>query len=159
MAPAFTEYAPIIVAVLGALVAGLLAWVVAINARLARLNRGGRAGTLDEAIAQIDQDIAALKDFARRADAGIKLADRRLRGAIRGVSARNFSAFQGLESGGQSGAVALVTEEGDGVIVSTIHSRDRVNVFTKPISGGASALPLSEEEQDALTKACESCKF
>jgi hypothetical protein len=159
MAPAFTQYAPMVVAVLGALVAGLLVWVIAIHAKLGRLTRGGRAGTLDDALAQLDKDIALLKDFARRADAGLKLADRRLRGAIRGVSARTFSAFQGLESGGQSGAVALVTEEGDGVIVSTIHSRDRVNVFTKPVTGGESPFPLSEEEREALTKACESCKF
>lgn len=159
MTPALSSYAPIIIAALGALCVGLLAWVIAINARLSRLTRGGRAGSLDEAIRQIDADIVALKDFARRADAGLKLTDRRLRSSIRGVSARTFSAFQGLESGGQSGAVALVNEAGDGVIVSTLHSRDRVNVFTKPVEGGTCALPLSDEEQQALAAACASCKF
>lgn len=159
MAPALSVYAPYIIAALGAICVGLAAWLFAVSSRLAKLTRGGRAGTLDQAIGQIDADIAALKDFARRADQGLKLADRRLRGAIRGVSARNFSAFQGLESGGQSGAVALVTEAGDGVIVSTISSRERVNVFTKPVEGGACAMPLSDEEREALTKACESCKF
>jgi hypothetical protein len=158
MAPA-ADLTPIVIAVLGALVVGLAAWVIAIHARLARLTRGGRAGSLDEAIRTLDADIAALKDFARRADHGLKLADRRLRGAIRGVSAKTFSAFQGLESGGQSAAVALVSEEGDGVIVSTLHARDRVNVFTKPVTGGRCDAPLSEEERAALTKACESCKF
>lgn len=159
MAPALSGYAPYIIAALGALCVGLVAWLWAVSARLARLTRGGKAGSLDEAIGQIDADIAALKDFARRADAGLKLTDRRLRGAIRGVSARNFSAFQGLESGGQSGAVALVTEDGDGVIVSTISSRERVNVFTKPVEAGACALPLSDEERAALEKACAACKF
>lgn len=158
MAPA-ADLTPIVIAVLGALVVGLAAWVIAIHARLTRLTRGGRAGNLDEAIRTLDADIAALKDFARRADQGLKLADRRLRGAIRGVSAKTFSAFQGLESGGQSAAVALVSEEGDGVIVSTLHARDRVNVFTKPVVGGRCDVPLSEEELAALTKACESCKF
>lgn len=159
MTPALSSYAPYIIAALGATCVGLAAWLLSINARLARLTRGGRAGSLDEAVRQIDADIAALKDFARRADQGLKLADRRLRGTIRGVHARTFAAFQGLESGGQSGAVALVSEEGNGVIVSTLHSRDRVNVFTKPIEGGRCPLPLSDEEQVALTKACESCRF
>lgn len=159
MAPALSEFAPIIIATLGGLCVGLAAWVMIIHARISKLTRGGRAGSLDETVRQIDADIAALKDFARRADQGLKLADRRLRGTIRGVHARTFSAFQGLESGGQSAAVALVSEEGDGVIVSTLHSRDRVNVFTKPIRGGACELPLSDEEREALTKACESCKF
>jgi hypothetical protein len=157
MAPALSEYAPHIIAALGALVVCLAAWLLAVSSRLAKLTRGGKSGTLDEAIGQIDADIAALKEFARRADAGLKLADRRLRGAIRGVSARNFSAFQGLESGGQSGAVALVTEAGDGVIVSTISSRERVNVFTKPVEAGACALPLSDEERAALESAQKSC--
>lgn len=159
MALATSAAAPFIIAALGALCVGLAAWIYAIHVRLARLTRGGRAGSLDETVRQIDADIAALKDFARRADQGLKMADKRLRSTIRGVNAKNFAAFQGLESGGQSAAVALVSEEGHGVIISTLHSRDRVNVFTKPVRDGACPLPLSEEEQSALTKACESCKF
>ena len=159
MTPALSAHAPIIIATLGALCVGLGAWIFAISVRLSKLTRGGRAESLDETLGQVDADILALKDFARRADAGLKLADRRLRGTIRGVHARTFAAFQGLESGGQSGAVALVSEEGNGVIVSTLHSRDRVNVFTKPVENGQCPLPLSDEEQDALAKACEACRF
>jgi hypothetical protein len=45
-----------------------------------------------------------------------------------------FKAFDGMKSGGtNSFSLALLNEEGDGVILSTLHSRERVNVYSKEI--------------------------
>ncbi|HEY4507485.1 MAG TPA: DUF4446 family protein [Candidatus Paceibacterota bacterium] len=146
--------------ILYALVAGvaaLLAWCAYLTVRLRRLTRGGKSGSIDQAIETMDTELAALRKFAVDAKIAIGTIDRRLQGAVRGVHARSFSAFEGLESGGQSFAAALVSEKGDGVVLSAFHSRDRVNVFAKPVENFASSVPLSEEESGALTKAREAC--
>jgi hypothetical protein len=46
-----------------------------------------------------------------------------------------------------------LNEKGDGAILSTLHSRDRVNVYSKEIQGFKSPVMLTEEEVQALTKA------
>jgi hypothetical protein len=72
----------------------------------------------------------------------------------------SFKAFQGLDSGGhQSFASAFLDENGNGLIISTLHSRDRVNVFAKEIKQFSAAVSLTEEEKTALTQAKESCKL
>jgi DNA polymerase-3 subunit alpha len=71
----------------------------------------------------------------------------------------NFSPLQ-LEPNGsnQSFSVALVNEQGNGVILSTLHVRDRVNTFAKPITNYESEYDLTEEELAVLDDAREAHK-
>jgi len=59
------------------------------------------------------------------------------------------------ETGGdQSFAVALLNEEGDGVVISSLHARDLTRIYGKPVKAGkAGAYEFSEEEKQAVGKA------
>ena len=58
------------------------------------------------------------------------------------------------DSGGdQSFAIALLDSLGNGVVISSLHSRSETRVFAKPVQAGNSRYPLSDEEQDAIKKA------
>jgi hypothetical protein len=138
----------------------LAAWIIRLELKLKRLCRGKSGGSLEDAIKSIEDDLKGVGMFQSEVETYLKKVETRLSRSIQGVHNLSYSAFQGLDSGGgQSFATALLNENGDGVIFSTMHSRDRVNVFSKDIKNFKSNVKLSDEEQSALTKAQESCKL
>ncbi len=143
--------------IVGLLVLGLLIWNIKLHGRLTRLMHGKQAITLEDSFNAMRVDLQKLEVFRNDLEAYLKIVDKRLSQSIRGVEAINFNAFAGAESGGKSFAIAFLNEHGDGVIISSLHTRDRVNVFTKRISHFASEIPLSDEEEKALTNAKKSC--
>ncbi len=76
----------------------------------------------------------------------------RLSQCIRNVSTVRFKAFD-TNSSNQSFAIALVNEQGNGVILSSLHHRDRFSMFAKPVTQYTSTHDLTEEEQSVLTDA------
>ena len=53
----------------------------------------------------------------------------------------------------QSFAIGMLNEEGDGVVFSSLYSRDRMSVFAKPIKNNKSEYELSDEERKVLDRA------
>jgi len=52
--------------------------------------------------------------------------------------------------GNQSFVVALLDADGDGLILTSLHSRQATRMYAKPIRGGRSDATLSSEEVEAL---------
>lgn len=55
--------------------------------------------------------------------------------------------------GDQSFALALADQEGNGFVMSSLHSRDVTRVYGKPLVGWESIYPLTDEERQAIEKA------
>lgn len=130
---------------------------IRLHMRVTRLMHGKNAKDLESSFLAMRGDLQNLETFRKDLEVYLKQVEQRLGQSIRGVEAINFNAFAGAESGGKSFAIAFINEHGDGVIISSLHTRDRVNVFTKRIKSFASEINLSEEEQTALTNAQKSC--
>ena len=65
-----------------------------------------------------------------------------------------FNPFKGTGAGGnQSFATALLNENGDGVVLSSLYSRERVSVYAKPVQKFSSEYELSGEEKQAIKSA------
>jgi HAMP domain-containing protein len=144
---------------LGAAVIVLIVMAVWQEIRISKLLRGRDAVTLEDVMRTLNSDVDELKAFQTDMMKYCELIENRMRSATRGVGIVRFDAFSGIGDGGrQSFAVALLDERGDGVVFSSILSRDRARVFAKPIRGMDSEHELTDEEAAALTKAKESCK-
>jgi hypothetical protein len=68
-----------------------------------------------------------------------------------------FNPFED-QGGNHSFAISMVNERGDGVVISSLYSRERMSVFAKHIKKGKSDIDLTEEEQDVLSKGLVSIK-
>jgi hypothetical protein len=111
-------------------------------------------------VAQLVKDMNEFDTFRSELEKYLQSVESRLKTSIRGLHTIRFNPFQGDGSGGfQSFATAFLNEEGTGIIISSIHARDRMSVYAKPISKFISEFELTEEEQEALSKAKESCKL
>jgi hypothetical protein len=150
-------------------VAAVVALVVAVLAIVLVL-RGERRSTevspgaarivdLERRLVQQGQRLELLeRDFdAQRG--GVEVEARPLSNAIRRTGSAishlglvRFDAFEDT-GGGQSFALALVDDDGDGVILTSLHSRQTTRVFVKDIRGGIADVPLSGEEERALREA------
>lgn len=134
----------------------LLIYVIYLHRKLSLFMRGENGKSLESTIRTYLDHVDNLKKHDELiAEHALKL-DKRLTQAIRNVSTMRFKAFD--QSSNQSFAIALVNELGNGVILSSIHHRDRVSVFAKPVSNYASTHDLTEEEEQVLLEAKTSHK-
>lgn len=134
----------------------LLIWIIRLEITLKKL-LGSKNGSLDEAISTLRKDSEILKIEANKAKTRLDTVDQKLQKTISGNETVRFNPFKGDGSGSnQSFATALINADGDGVVLSSIYSRDRVSIFSKPIKNLSSEYELTEEEKSALQKAKES---
>ena len=151
----------IMVLALAVAVALLLVWVALLQRSEARLRRrlrrvltGGESTSLDQIL---DQQVQRLDGLSGRLDALNKLhqqLEATTQRAIQKVGVIRYNPF--TDAGGdQSFAIALLDAEGNGIVVSSLHSRTETRVFAKPVQAGRSRYQLSDEEQQAVRKALE----
>ncbi|MHB9095556.1 MAG: DUF4446 family protein, partial [Eubacteriales bacterium] len=79
-----------------------------------------------------------------------KMAER----SIQHVGVVRFNAFSDTGSD-LSFSIALLDHNGDGLVLSSIFSRNESHAYAKPVSKGASSYHLSGEEEAAIRKALE----
>ena len=146
---------------LAAVVLLLLVWVALLQrsearlrSRLRRVLTGGETTSLDQIL---DQQVQRLDGLSGRLDALTKLhheLEAITQRAIQKVGVVRYNPFSDA-GGDQSFAIALLDAEGNGLVVSSLHSRTETRVFAKPVRAGRSTYSLSDEEQQAVKKALE----
>jgi len=127
----------------------LAGWIVLIELRLRKLFKGKKGTDLEEVINSLANDLKKL-DFSREeTEKYLETVERRLRKSIQGVGTVRFNPFEDAGSN-QSFSIAFLDESGDGVVISSLYSREKFTVYAKPIKKSSSEYPLSEEEKEAI---------
>lgn len=129
-----------------------LVWLVRTEKRLRRFFLGTKAKTLEDTIVRMQDEIAVLKTAKDSAEKELAVVNQKLKKSIRGVETIRFNPFSDQGSN-QSFAIGFMNEDGDGVVMSSLYSRDRMSVFAKPVRRGASEYDLTAEEAEVLEKA------
>lgn len=131
----------------------LLFWIARLEWRLTRMLSNGDGKHLETSIRTLHDNHGELLRFRTDMERYLVRVEERLRRSVQSVEAMRFNAFRGSGDGGnQSFAATFVNEDGDGVIVSSLYARDRMSVFTKPVSKFSSSYELTEEERTVLEK-------
>lgn len=145
---------PIILAGVGAIGLLLIGLIIHLEIKLSRLLKGKDAKTLEDTIVSTDSRVKKLEQSKSEIENYLKTVEIRLKKSVQGVETIRFNAFKGTgEGGGQSFATALVNEKGDGVVISSLYSRDRMSIFAKPVKNLKSEYELTEEERNSLSQA------
>ena len=139
--------------VLAALVALIYAvWMINTERRLKRFFLGKKGKDLEESIEAILENIEILKKSKENTEKELAVLRAKLRKSIRGVETIRFNPFPDQGSN-QSFAIGMLNEDGDGVVLSSLYSRDRMSVFAKPVKNKKSEYELSAEEKEAIRNA------
>jgi DNA helicase HerA-like ATPase len=128
----------------------LVCWVILLERRISKL-LSGKNGSLEYSLVTNQSAIEALSRFRDHAEEQFTQLEARLKKKLNVPRTLRFNPFAGSGTGGnQSFAAAFLDENGDGVIISTLYSREKVSVFAKPIKAHKSEFELSEEEMRVL---------
>lgn len=138
--------------VLTILVVALLVWVIKNEIRMKKLMAGKGAKDLEGVMTNLIKDLENLRKSKTKMESDINLMDSRVKKSIQGLATVRFNPFK--DSGGnQSFAIAMLNEEGDGVVLSSLYSRERMSVFAKPVQKNVPQYDLTGEEAEALKNA------
>lgn len=124
--------------------------------RIKKLLGGTSAKTIEESLKNMKREIDDLNHFRSESMKYLETAEKRLRRSSQAIETTRFNPFKGTGDGGnQSFSTVILNENGDGVVLSSLYSRERVSIFSKPLKGGASQYELSGEERETLARAKE----
>jgi len=144
----------ILFAIASAIILLLTGWIAYLHFRFNRLVKTAHKDNIEKSLVEIYEYLEKNHKQNQEISSHLKILNRKVQSSPRGLGLVMFKAFDGMKSGGtNSFALALINENGDGAILSTLHSRDRVNVYSKEIKAFKSNVLITEEEQQALTKA------
>ncbi|MEK8128950.1 DUF4446 family protein [Paenibacillus filicis] len=122
-----------------------------VKKRHAALLNGTTGMNIEEVVIQLQEQFNTLKARSDQADQGIQFIREDMTRMKSRVGVYRFNAF--AESGSDlSFAVALVDDEGTGVVLSGIHNREQTYVYAKPLEKGQSKYTLSPEEKEAVNR-------
>lgn len=128
------------------------AWAIITEKRLKRFFLGKKAKDLEDTIVALENEIGKLNRAKENIEKDIAVINAKLKKSVRGLETIRFNPFPDQGSN-QSFAIGLLNEDGDGVVLSSLYSRERMSVFAKPIKHGKSEYELSVEEKEVLGKA------
>jgi Protein of unknown function (DUF4446) len=127
-------------------------WIVITERRLKRFFLGKKARDLEDTITVLENNMTRLNKAKEEMQNDINTINLKLKKSIRGLETIRFNPFPDQGSN-QSFAIGMLNEEGDGVVFSSLYSRERMSVFAKPIKNNNSEYELTTEEKEALKKA------
>lgn len=144
----------ILIAALTAFVIILAGWIVRLETRMRRIMRGKNAQSLEDSIDKLIRDVRALKEYGRNSSLYLQEVEDRMQRSVQAIETIRYNPFQGVgEGGNQSFATAFVNQKGDGVVLTSLYSRERVSLFAKPVKNFSSEHELSDEEIKVIDRA------
>jgi len=127
-------------------------WVFLIELRLKKFFRGKGAKDLENVLISLGDELKKINVSKEEIEKYLGTVERRLKKSIQGAGIIRFNPFEDAGSN-QSFSIAFLDELRNGVVISSLYSREKVNVYAKPIKEGKSEYPLSEEEKGAIKNA------
>ncbi len=149
----------IIIIILAIAIIVLAIIVFQLQTKIKKFLIGKDALNLADSLSSVDTSLKSFEASRKEIEQYLATVEKRLKKSVQAVHTVRFNPFKGTGSGGnQSFATAFLNELGDGVVVSSLYSREYVSIFSKPVKGGASEYELSEEEKEAVKGAMEMLK-
>ena len=109
---------------------------------------GSAAGRLE----RLEQAQEAGEGVSRRLNEGLASLEALSQTDLSRTGFVRYDAFTGSGSG-LSYALALLNRQGDGVVITSIYSRDDTRTFGKPVAGFKPTVQASGEELEAIERA------
>ena len=129
----------------------LIIWIIRLEIKIHKLLIGKDSKSLEDSIVSAKRNLDVLNQFQKNATEYFITIEKRLKRSLQAVETMRFNPFKGTGDGGsQSFSTSFLSENGNGVVISSLYSRDRVSVFSKPLSRFQSSFELTEEEKEVI---------
>jgi hypothetical protein len=131
-----------------------LAFSIVMQVRVKRIFRSAKMPDVEKLIGLHTKTLEDFVKFKVEATQYMKTLDNRIQKKTTNASTLKYNSFQGAGSGGnQSFSSVFANEKGDGVVITSLHTRERTNVFAKSLQNWQSENNLLEEEKQTIEAA------
>ena len=120
--------------------------------RVDALTRGKDAETMEDSILNFFDRIECLEDAEKKMHKDIRDIKENLKITYQKTGLVKYDAFREM-SGALSYSLALLDKENNGILISSMYSREGCYTYAKDIVNGECKINLSDEEQEALKQA------
>jgi hypothetical protein len=127
---------------------------VSMHLRVGKIFRSASSSDIESLLKLHTKTLEEFVKFKAETEELTRILDKRVRMKMTNTSVLRFNPFQGEGVGGnQSFSSVFADEEGNGAVITSMHTRERTNVFAKPIANWQSEYELSGEEKSVLENA------
>jgi hypothetical protein len=130
----------------------VLLYTLYLHIKIRRFTRGNDGKSLETLI---HKALTGIEEIEKRNELiskhALTLQDK-VTHSLRNASMMRYKAFE-QNGSSQSFSVAFLNEKGNGVVLSSLHARDRVSTFAKPIEKYVSSYDLTDEEKEVIKSA------
>jgi len=131
----------------------LILWIIRLEVKIKNIPSVKNNQNLNNQITAIQNSLLDLENFKNKTIEHFGEVDKELTNTIKGIETIRFNPYKGEGIGGnQSFATALINDKGNGVVISSLYSREKVSVFAKPIINWGCEYEMSSEEKEVLDK-------
>ena len=95
-----------------------------------------------------------LEEGQREQQVLIETAQNKIRGMKSKVAVKRYNAF-GERGNDLSFSLAIVDDNRNGIVLTSLHNRENSYIYSKPVEGGESQYPLSPEEKEVIAQALQ----
>jgi hypothetical protein len=128
-----------------------LAFSVVMHLRIRKIFRSANSTDIEKLLKLHTKTLEEFVHFKVESTRHMKSLSDRIKKKTSNTSTVRFNPFQGEGVGGnQSFSISLADEEGNGAVITSMHTRERTNVFAKPLQNWKSEYELSKEEKQVI---------
>ena len=100
------------------------------------------------------KDAKEVENYAKKLEIEMVKISRKMQQSLQKIGFIRYNPFGKNDTGGnQSFSVALLNNEDNGFVLTSMHAREGTRVYAKSVEGGNSVNTLSNEEKEAIKKA------
>ena len=147
-----TLLVPIIGIVIAILLIILIITVIRFNKRLTLFTSGKNGTSLESTMKDLLDNHEIAKINHKKLSDFVANIHERVIDSHRGFAILKYNAYDNV-GGNQSFSLAILDENGNGMVLSSLYSRERSNVFAKPIGNFSSEIELTDDEKVVLKQA------
>lgn len=142
----------VICVILAVLVITVLCKLKTLKRRIDSLSRGKDTESLEDIILNFFERVESLEEGEEMTRAALNTIKDNLKITYQKKGLVKYDAFREM-SGALSYSLALLDKENNGVLISSMYSREGCYTYAKDIKNGECKINLSEEEAEALKQA------
>ncbi len=148
----------ILIICLAVIVISLMLQVFLLKKKLVLFMKGASGESFEDIVKETLQKVKELEIFAEKSTEKTKKLEDNEKVLLGTPELLRYKALEGASSN-QSFSLAFLNSFGDGVVLTTLHVRDRVSFYAKKITNFSSEVELSDEEKRVITNVKQKVKI
>lgn len=123
----------------------VICYALYLDHKIVVLTRGNNGASLEEIIRSCIKNAETIEKQNNLLTKHAELLEEKVSHSLRNAQTIRYKAFD-TNGSNQSFSIALINEKGNGVVLTSLHSHERMSTFAKPLENYESTYELTEEE-------------